>query len=94
MNSPGVVAMVSSFKHINLIKLAVISFFVTVTFCVLKSLERRGNYKQKLEVGLTKYWKHGIKITLPQDNGFGIMPYQYNEHWDTLFKNLDLLHKG
>ena len=63
-----------------------------MTFCVLKSLERRGNYG--FEVGPTKYWKHGIKITLPQDNGFGIMPYQYNEFWDTLFKNLNLLHKG
>ena len=82
--------MVLSFQHFKLIKLALISFFVT--FCVLKSLERRGNYG--FEVGLTKYWKHGIKITLPQDNGFGIMPYQYNEHWDTLFKNLNLLHKG
>ena len=80
--------MVSSFKHINLIKLAVISFFVTVTFCVLKSLERRGNYKQKLEVGLTKYWNHGIKITLPWEDGVG-MSYDYNKFWDTLFQNLD-----
>ena len=80
--------MVSSFKHINLIKLAVISFFVTVTFCVLKSLERRGNYKQKLEVGLTKYWNHGIKITLPREDGVG-MSYNYNKFWDTLFQNLD-----